>query len=107
MHKDTDTLKQQQQIGTGPLATMYDIVERNVELDQEAIHTAGTELKKLYSRRNPMAIDQQGIMRIQIHVTDRNGIKSTSVAIAPLYIRKELILQCHNMRHAGTELWPG
>ena len=107
MHKDTDTLKQQKQKGIGPVATMYDIVVRNVELDQEAIHTAGTELKKLYSDRNFMTIDQQGILRIHIHVADRNGIKSTSVAIAPLSILKELILQCHNMTHAGTELWPG
>ena len=85
MHKDTDrpTLKQQQQIGIGPVDTVYEIVVRNVELDQEAIHTAGTELKTLYSGRNSMTIDQQGVLCIQIHVTDRNGIKSTSVAIAP------------------------
>ena len=72
---DPGSLKQLQQEGGDPVSLMYEMMRENKELYRETAHTSGTELKKLYSRRSAMTLDDHGVMRIQI--VDKKGTKTS------------------------------
>ena len=54
-----------QKSGSGPVAQMYQVIKSKSDLSTEAIQEASSELKQLYSMRDSMKIDKDGVFEVR------------------------------------------
>ena len=106
-------LKHDQQFGSGAVAQMYKVLKSWSELSYESLQEASSELKQLYSMKDSMRVDQDGILEVNYAENRRDRWR----VICPEGTRKTMIWQTHLMAHSGanrtvsriklTWYWPG
>ena len=102
-----------QSSGTGTVATIYQAVKQEVDLEEDVLAAGSPELRKLHQQRGAMRILENGLVEIRLspHGAPRWNL------VCPLNLRHSLIWQTHIMAHSGgnktlarlqlTWYWPG
>ena len=87
-----------QKEGTGPVAKMYSVLEKDQELDAETLDLGGRELKQLYQRRHSLRLNSDGVLQLRM---SPQGV-SRWCTVCPPSLRRAMVWQTHNLAHSGA-----
>ena len=108
-----DPVAKDQSTGGHAVARIYASVQTGEPLTAEELQLGGTELKRLYARKDALRIRPDGVMEIRLIINQ----KVRWCVVCPYAIRKTVIWETHGLAHAGmnrtvarlqlTWYWPG
>ena len=97
----------------GDVATIYNAVQHQQELDKAMVSLGSPELRKLYTMYSLMKIREDGVLVVRILI----GNRPREVILCPASLRDEVMWATHTFSHAGigrslrrirlTWYWPG
>ena len=91
-------LTHDQQSGFGAVAQMYKVEKTQSDLSAESLQEASSELKQLYSMKDLMRIDKDGILEVRYAENGRDRWR----IVCPEGTRRTVIWQTHQMAHSGA-----
>ena len=88
---------QNQATGEHPVAKIYRALQTGEPLSAEKLQLGGTELKRLYTRKEALRIRTDGVLEIRLVINK----KARWCIVCPSSIKKTVIWETHELAHSG------